>query len=155
MAPTKDDAVFLDTNVLVYASLKGSPFSTAARTRLTELEDTGSSLWISRQVLREFLAVTTRPGTIAPEPTVLELLQSVRQFESSFLIADEDSAVTTCLIDLIQSRVIRGKQVHDANIVATMLRHGVQWLLTHNTGDFIRYKQEIKILPLLDQIHPA
>ena len=32
-----------------------------------------------------------------------------------------------------------GKQVHDANIVATMLAHGVGRLLTFNVADFQRF----------------
>ena len=63
MAPTRGSAVFLDTNILIYASFPGTPFHEAARARLRELEDNGVSFRTSRQVLREYLAVTTRPGT--------------------------------------------------------------------------------------------
>jgi predicted nucleic acid-binding protein len=34
---------------------------------------------------------------------------------------------------------IGGKQVHDANIVATMLVYGIPCLLTHNAKDFERF----------------
>jgi predicted nucleic acid-binding protein len=132
----------------VYASFPGAPFHAAARTWLSGLESKGAVLWTSRQVLREFLAVTTRPGVVVPPPTVSALPHSVRQFERTFQIADEDSAVTASLLDLFGSRIIRVKQVHDANIVATMRRYGIQWLLTHNTSDFTRYKREIDVLPL-------
>jgi len=42
-----------------------------------------------------------------------------------------------------------GKQVHDANIVATMLVHGVPNLLTHNAADFKRFSHLIAVLPLV------
>jgi predicted nucleic acid-binding protein len=149
MAPTAGSAVFLDTNILVYASFPGTSFHIAARARLSELETSGAILWASRQVLREFLAVTTRPGAVLPPPASAALSQVVQQFEAAFQIADEDAAVTTALLDLLTSRTIQGKQIHDANIVATMQRYSIQWLLTHNTSDFARYVPDIGVLPLV------
>jgi len=43
---------------------------------------------------------------------------------------------------------IGGKQVHDANIVATMLVYGIPQLLTHNPSDFARFSGLISVLPL-------
>jgi predicted nucleic acid-binding protein len=149
MTPTAGSAVFLDTNILVYASLRGTDFHAAARARLIELENKGAILWASRQVIREFLAVTTRPGTVSPPLTSAVLSQAVRQFEAALQIADEDAAVTTLLLDLLKSRTIQGRQIHDANIVATMRSRGISWLLTHNTADFARYTPDISILPLI------
>jgi len=149
MAPTPGSAVFLDTNILVYASFPGAPFYDAARARLGELERDGVVFWASRQVLREFLASTTRPGAVVPSPTLDALSQAIRQFEAEFEIADEDAAVTTILLDLLKSRTVQGKQIHDANIVATMRRYGIPTLLTHNTADFTRYLPDIDLLPLI------
>ena len=104
--------------------------------------------WTSRQVLREFLAVTTRPGAVLP-PTLDALTQAVRQFAAEFEIADEDAAVTAILLDLLKSRPIQGKQIHDANIVATMRRYGIPSLLSHNTTDFTRYLPDINLSPLI------
>jgi predicted nucleic acid-binding protein len=57
--------------------------------------------------------------------------------------------VTGLLLDLLDWRTIRGKQIHDANIVAVMRRYGILSLLTHNAADFARYVPYIKVLPLL------
>jgi len=103
----------------------------------------------SRQVLREFLASTTRPGAVVPPPPLDALFQAVRQFEAEFEIADEDAAVTAVLLDLLKSRTVQGKQIHDANIVATMRRYGIPSLLTHNTADFMRYVPDVSILSLI------
>jgi hypothetical protein len=48
-----------------------------------------------------------------------------RQFEAAFQIADENAAVTMLLLDLLKSRTIQGRQIHDANIVATMRSRGI------------------------------
>jgi predicted nucleic acid-binding protein len=105
--------------------------------------------WTSRQVLREFLAVTTRPGAVVPAPALDVVTQAVWQFGAEFEIADEDAAVTAILLDLLKSRTVQGKQIHDANIVATMRRYGIPSLLTHNTTDFTRYLPDINLLPLI------
>jgi predicted nucleic acid-binding protein len=118
---------------------------------LSDLESAGVLFWTSRQVLREFLAATTRPGAVVPPPAVEALTEALRQFEAEFEIADEDAAVTAILLDLLKSRTIRGKQIHDANIVATMRRYGIHSLLTHNTADFTRYLPDISLLPLISE----
>jgi hypothetical protein len=101
--------------------------------------------WTSRQVLREFLATTRRPGTVVPPGTFGALAEAVRQIEAEFDIADEDAAVTGILLDLLKSRTVQGKQIHDANIVATMRRYGIPSLLTHNTADFTRHLPDINL----------
>jgi hypothetical protein len=83
------------------------------------------------------------------------VLLAVRRFEVDFKVADEDAAVTSILIDLLKSRTVQGKQVHDANIVATMHRFDVPFLLTHNTADFARYVPGIQVLPLISDARAA
>ena len=41
-----------------------------------------------------------------------------------------------------------GKQVHDANIVATMQAHGERRLLTFNGSDFRRYGEHITLFAM-------
>ena len=53
--------------------------------------------------------------------------------------------VTETLVALCRAIPIGGKQVHDANIVATMLAHGTRRLLTFNTADFHRYGDRIEL----------
>ena len=40
---------------------------------------------------------------------------------------------------------INGKQIHDVNIVATMLAYDIPCLLTHNVKDFKRFGEVIRI----------
>jgi hypothetical protein len=90
-----------------------------------------------------------------PPPALDSLLQAVRQFEAEFEIADEDAAVTSILLDLLRSRTVQGKQIHDANIVATMHRYDVLSLLTNNVQDFARYVPGMTVLPLVWASLPA
>jgi len=71
--------------------------------------------------------------------------EQVGQFIERFEVADDTSAVTERLLGLLNELKIGGKQVHDANIVATMLANDIPCLLTHNVKDFQRFDQIIRI----------
>ncbi len=101
-------------------------------------------MWISRQVIREYLTTLTRPQTFGQLPKTTVLAQ-VEQFINQFEVADDTIAVTRQLVTLMENHQVGGKQVHDANIVATMLAYGIPCLLTHNTRDFERFIGVIKI----------
>lgn len=61
--------IFLDTNVLVFSTATRAPFHYAARQAIQELHDAGAELWVSRQVLREYLATLSRSQTFSiPQP---------------------------------------------------------------------------------------
>lgn len=140
--------VFVDTNILIYASLALSPLHQPAVQRLRDLEEDGIDFWISRQVLREYLAAMTRPGNLTGAISMTALLGDVRSFASHFQVAEDGSAVTEHLLALLERVQVGGRQVHDANIVATMLAHGIGRLLTHNVADFARYAAFITVIPL-------
>lgn len=148
--PTTDNPVFIDTNILVYANLALSPFHSQATERLQAMEEQEIELWISRQTLREYLAAMTRRGDLTGEIPVSSLLEDVRYFSNRFQLAEDNFQVTERLLTLMEEIPIGGKQVHDANIVATMLVYGIPQLLTHNTGDFARFSELIAVLPLQD-----
>jgi predicted nucleic acid-binding protein len=149
MAITAGSRIFVDTNILVYANLAQSPFHDEAVTHLRKLEKTDMDLCISRQVLREYLAVMTRPGVLTEEIPISSLVQDVRGFEAGLIVVDDGPAVTTRLLETIEQYSVAGKQIHDANIVATMLVHEIPALLTHNTADFKRYREIITVIPLV------
>ncbi len=146
---TAADPVFVDTNVLVYSRIAGHPLETQALTKIGNLAAAGHPLWVSRQVLREFLATMSRPGTLPVPAPMAALIADVRFFESTFLVAEDDPRVTAHLLNLLAAIACAGKQVHDANIVATMLAYGLPKLLTHNVADFNRFASHITILPLV------
>ena len=148
MATSAVDGVFLDTNVLVYAMVAEAPFHQMARTAIEDLYDSGVELWVSRQVLREYLATLTRPQTFArPQPASV-LAADVRHFQARLRVGDEGRAVTERLLALVEQFAVGGKQVHDANIVATMEVHGIRRLLTANPGDFTRFAHLITVQTL-------
>ncbi|HYD98961.1 MAG TPA: PIN domain-containing protein [Alphaproteobacteria bacterium] len=143
---TADRRVFIDTNILVYATLRNAPAHAAA---MAALGANGADCYVvSRQILREFLATMSRPG-VAPTPQpMVDLVPIVEHYQRRFTILEDGPLVTARLHELLRSHPTAGKQVHDANIVATMLAHGVGRLLTANRADFARFEGLIALLPL-------
>ena len=142
-------AIWIDTNILVYANLALSPFHHAAVTRLQTFDRQGCELWLSRQSLREYLSALTKTNSLTAPIPISSLAKDVRDFSARFLIGEDGAQVTDYLLDLLTRFPTGGKQVHDANIVASMLRYSVNHLLTHNVEDFKRFSSVVTILPLI------
>ncbi len=143
------NVVFVDTNVLIYANVADSPLHEVALSAIVSRYAAGVDIWISRQILREYLAVLTRRDVIVePKPASL-LVERIRFFEKYFHVVEDTPQVTEKLLSLVEQIPVGGKQIHDANIVATMQTYGIVRLLTNNVSDFERFSDMIEILPLV------
>src|SRR5437868_6379584 len=138
--------MFIDTNVLVHASAPGAPDRGKARIALALHVATGEQLRISRQVLREFVAVITRPQAWARAKTPAEAASAAMILAADFTVLEDGPVVWHELMELCRRFAFGGRQVHDANIVATMLAHGEHRLLTFNGSDFQRFSGLIEIV---------
>ena len=98
---------------------------------------------------REFLAVLTRGPVEGRTFDVEEALAALGAWTSACELLDDGEPVLPELLDLIRRFAVRGKQVHDANIVATMRAHGVTILATLNGSDFRRFDELISLAPLV------
>jgi predicted nucleic acid-binding protein len=94
MATTAGESIFVDTNVVVHARNADSPDHTAAKQRLSELQQSGAELWISRQVLREFGVVVSKQMMVRDAYDSAALVDEIERLEREYLVADEDSDVT-------------------------------------------------------------
>lgn len=147
MATKVADRVLLDTNVLLAASDTGRQEHAKARDALDEWPAHGTALYCSGQVLREYLAVATRPQ----DGNGLGLNQkdavaNARAFSGRLRVLAEDEKVRDRLLALLGEVQCAGKQVHDANVVATMLAHGIETIATLNVDDFVRFEGYIKVM---------
>jgi predicted nucleic acid-binding protein len=143
------ERLFVDTNVLVYANVAEAPFHTEARTAIRTYEDQGVTLWISRQIIREYLATLTRPNLFETSPDITTLQTQVHAFMQRFQIAEDGPQITATLLNLLAAVAVGGAQVHDANVVATMQVYGLTHLLTHNVEDFDRFRPYITMVSLV------
>lgn len=125
------------------------PLHQIANEKIQRLWRDGNELWISRQVLREFIATVTRPQVFGNPQPISTVVDRVRFFQTQFKVAEDNAQVTANLLALVNQVSVGGKQLHDANIVATMQTYGITHLLTHNIADFNRFARFITVLPLV------
>ena len=140
--------MFIDTNVLVQSRVPGAPDHGAARSSLERAFRDPEPLRISRQIMREYLAVVTRPQTWPVAITREEALDDVSRLTGNFEILEDGPLVTEVLLALCREVPTGGRQIHDANIVATMLARGERRLLTFNAGDFRRFGDRIELVDI-------
>ena len=138
--------MFIDTNLLVAYMNVDVPEHLNARVILDLALQEAEPLRISRQVMREYLAVVTRPQSWSAPVAMTDALNDVDRLIRAFEILEDGTRVTEALIALCREVPVGGRQIHDANIVATMLAHGEWRLLTFNTADFRRYSDRIVLV---------
>jgi len=140
--------VFVDTNVLVFANVVNSPFHEKAKAKLIELADNDYSLWISSQVIREYLAVLSRPDVHGKRIADELLINDVKRLLKEYHVCFESDQTLENLQMLLSLCPTGGKQIHDANIVATMITNELKVLLTHNLDDFVRFNKFITTISI-------
>lgn len=140
--------VFVDTNILLRAVLTEIEWHTEADALLKRMLREDAELWISGQIIREFIVQATHPKTLKIPLTIQEVIHEIALIEQLFHVADETSAVRAKLLSLLQTYPTQGKQIHDANIVATMLVNNIDTLLTINVDDFKRFADIITLISI-------
>lgn len=137
----KSNRVFLDTNVLIYHTfaLFDSDKHRAVKQQFAEFEKVQTNICISRQVLREFFAISTNPKFFDEPLTTAEACQMMQSFCNVFVVLED--AEITLLTALLAEYNISKQKVHDTNLVATMIQANIDQLYTFNTKDFQAFKE--------------
>ena len=142
------ETLFLDTNVLLTATDRRRPLHNDVHELFATADSRGFHIALSGQVLREYLAVATRPvdsnGLGLAVSDAIANLESFLEFAKVF---DETEAVARRLREIASTCGVYGKHIHDANIVATMQVHQISVLVTQNRKDFARF-MGIKVLSI-------
>ncbi len=147
---TAGERLFCDTNVLVSAVDRRRKLHAQALLVLNALPNRGVALCVSGQIVREFLVVCTRPADA--NGLGLSPREAVRNAEAIIersTVLEENRHVPVRLLAIARTAACGGKQLHDANIVATMQEHGLTRLVTGNPGDFRRFR-EIDLVDLAE-----
>jgi len=137
MTKTDDKRILVDTNVLLAATDTSRNQHAEAIQFLNGGLRGDQRLFAIPQIFREYLAVATRLTTangLGLSPA--DAHENVRQFRSFLDLLPEDAETTDHLLLLVRKHDLQGKRIHDANLVASMVRHGLRKLKTFNAGDF-------------------
>ena len=149
MATPVADRAVLDTNVLLAATDEGRDEHESAVASLNIWPGSGLVLYTSGQILREYLAVATRPADQNGFGMARSVaVANVRALRTRLHLLVEDEKVSDRLLEVLEAVECTGKQVHDANVVATMLVHGIDAVVTINVSDFARFGRQVHVIGL-------
>jgi predicted nucleic acid-binding protein len=143
------DDLLPDTNIWVFATTATAPDHQLALDTLAAVRAAGVRLWTSHQILREYYRSMTRPQRFAAAVPESQAVANVWRIARQCRPALDRPDVLAELMRLAVAVPVNGKQIHDANIVATMRAYGIPNLLTHNVKDFTRFAGLVTVVPLV------
>ncbi len=139
----------VDTNVLVYAANRSSPYHARCSALLAGWRSQPSAWFTTWSILYEFLRITTHPRVFRPPWTAAEAWRFVEVVLTSpglrVIAATEQHAAVAAHVfaDLPH---LSGNLMHDAHTAVLMREHGLRRIYTRDT-DFHRF-------PFLEPIDP-
>jgi toxin-antitoxin system PIN domain toxin len=130
----------VDTNILVYAHRKDSPWHGRAAAALVELAESPEPWAIPWPCVHEFFSISTHPRIYKPPtPPDRALADLDVWFESpSLRLIGETESYWAILREVLRTSAAVGPMTHDARIAAICKAHGVTTLLTADR-DFSRF----------------
>jgi predicted nucleic acid-binding protein len=138
-------AILLDTNILLRAVQKQHVHNVIVGNAIDRLVSKGEGLCFTQQNIVEFCAVSTRPVSANGLGfTVGQAFAELEELHKFFFLLPEQP-IHSVWEELVLRYRVSGKNVHDTHLVAAMIAHGVDRILTFNTQDFLRYT-EIEVL---------
>jgi predicted nucleic acid-binding protein len=137
-----------DTNILLRLKQTTHPLHLSALQGVKTLKKRSEKLYIVPQNLIEFWVVATRPVKVnglglSFEQATLE----IEDIKHIFSLYQDTPAIYTQWERLIRKYQVMGKKSHDARLVAAMITHNIDNILTFNTDDFLRYSEIIPVDP--------
>jgi predicted nucleic acid-binding protein len=114
--------------------------------RSTSSQQEAAGLFVPPQNLIEFWAVATRPVEAnGLGLSVEKVAEEVTRFEAVFRLADEPSELFRQWRQLVEKHKVKGKQVHDARLVAIMIEGGVARILVQYAGPSKQWSWESQL----------
>ena len=136
-------SILVDTKILLRRAQPTHPNHVMAVESVARLLAAGEVVYFRFQNIAEFWNVATRQvaknGLGFP---VALVLSEVGKIERLLTLLPDSPAVYGEWKRLVVAQDVRGVNVHDAKLVATMSVHRIPKILTFNTDDFGRYPVE-------------
>lgn len=133
-------SILIDTNVLLRLDDTAHVHHADALAAIEWLNAHEQECVLVPQVIYEFWVVATRPLEVnGLGLSVSEAELVVSEWMNFFSLRRDERGVFDFWHELVQVNDVKGKNAHDARLVAAMRRHGITNLLTFNVPDFLRY----------------
>jgi toxin-antitoxin system PIN domain toxin len=142
--------IAVDTNILLYAHRKASPWFEAAFSVVRRLSESTSPWGIPWPCIHEFLGVATHPRVLSPASTLDEAIRQVELWmeSPSLRVISESPAHWSELCASAKAGKIQGPMIHDARIAAICIGNGVREFWTADR-DFSRFPSLRTVNPLV------
>ena len=137
-----------DTNILLRTMQPTHSLYEEAVRAVETLLMQGETLYLIPQTIRELWNVATRPIAnnglgLSPQQASTE----INRLETTLTFVADSPIVYIEWRRLVETYNVLGVQVHDTNLVAAMLAHGIMHLLTFNGTHFQRFAEIAVVHP--------
>lgn len=140
--------ILVDTNVLVRLASPGDPRRVDAMNAMRTIVERGHIPCIVPQVLYEYWVVATRPRENNGLGLSVERVScDLEKFDADFEFLADSAETFVAWLKLVQRAGVKGKPAHDARLVAAMLCHDANYILTFNEQDFQRFNGVVVVNP--------
>lgn len=140
--------IVLDTNILLRRIERSHPMHEIVNESIVTLRKRDCSFFVFLQNVSEFWNVCTRPAeNNGLGLSISETDQHLSRFEQLFSVLPDNELVFKYWRKLVVKYSVTGVRVHDAKIVAAMMAHGINELLTFNISDFNRFDGITAVVP--------
>ena len=141
--------ILTDSNILLRLVQETHPHHSWADGALYALRSWGDEPCVVAQVIYEFWSVCTRPvgSKNGLGLTVTDTASKVSRLQQIFPLYRDERAIFDHWEELVTRHEVKGKNTHDARIVAAMLHHRLTHLLTFDDSDFKRFSEITVLTP--------
>lgn len=137
-----------DTNIVLRLVNKNDPLHQAVFQAIEKLEQSGEQVVIVPQILVEFWTVASRPTNVnGLGMSTDDAVNELENLQKLFTLLPESEKIFDEWKNLVRKYKVSGKTTHDARIVAAMIVHKIENILTLNPGDFQRFSEIKAIKP--------
>jgi len=142
--------IAVDSNLLVYAHRRDSPWHHEAAGAVTDLAEGRAAWGIPWPCVHEFLSIVTHPQIYDPPSTLPQALDQVQCWlaSPSLVMLVETEGYWEEFRGLLERARVAGPKIHDARIAALCRLHGVRELWTADR-DFSRFADLVIRNPLV------
>ena len=137
-----------DTSIVLRLAQPHLPIYQTVLQTLAELNKRKEQIVIVPQILVEFWVVATRPQNVnGLGMTTEQAEKDLEKLQKIFTLLPENEQIFNEWKTIVAKYKVSGKVAHDARIVAAMVTHKIENLLTLNPNDFKRFTEIKAIKP--------
>jgi predicted nucleic acid-binding protein len=140
--------MLVDTSILVRLSNHSSSIRQVCEQAVLLAIEQDCTLALCAQVLIEYWAVSTRPAEANGLGRSIQVTyEDCTDYLFLMSLLEEPPDIAQRWLELVRRYEVKGKEVHDARLVAFSAAHGIPHILTLNPADFSRYQEVTAITP--------